>query len=113
MTAAEFFQTGSKKGRGMAKATLNLLTAMYAAVEKAQPITGRGVGYKLFVRKAILEHIEPVAWARCEEINRAEQKSLKTILGNWNAAKQPPATPSAPNTTPWWLRPRSTWLARR
>src|SRR5215813_2446903 len=39
---------GSKKGRGMAQRSLDLIDAMYAAAEKAQPITGRGVGYKLF-----------------------------------------------------------------
>jgi hypothetical protein len=38
------------------------------------------------VRDAILELIEPVAWARCEAVNRAEQESLKTILGNWGKA---------------------------
>jgi hypothetical protein len=37
----------------MAKASLILMDAMYAAVEKAQPITGRGVGYKLFVAQLI------------------------------------------------------------
>jgi hypothetical protein len=50
----EYFKTGSKKGgRGMAKASLDLIDAMYAAAEKAQPITGRGVGYKLFTAKLI------------------------------------------------------------
>jgi hypothetical protein len=44
----EYFETGSKKGRGMAKASLDLIDAMYAAAEAAQPITGRGIGYKLF-----------------------------------------------------------------
>jgi hypothetical protein len=44
----EHFGTGSKKGRGMAKRSLDLIDAMYSIVEAAQPITGRGVGYKLF-----------------------------------------------------------------
>jgi hypothetical protein len=35
-------------GRGMAKRSLDLIEAMRAAAEAAQPITGRGVGYKLF-----------------------------------------------------------------
>jgi hypothetical protein len=44
----------SKKGRrGLAQATLDLVDAIYAIAEAAQPITGRGVGYKLFVRKLI------------------------------------------------------------
>jgi hypothetical protein len=48
--AAEYFETCSKKGRGMAKRSLDLIDAMYAEAEKAQPITGRGIGYKLFSR---------------------------------------------------------------
>lgn len=37
------------------------------------------------VESAIVELIEPVAWERCEVVNRAEQESLKTILGKWGA----------------------------
>jgi hypothetical protein len=48
MTSAGHFETGSKKGRGMAQRSLDLIEAMYAAAEAAQPITGRGIGYKLF-----------------------------------------------------------------
>src|SRR5436190_9555600 len=40
--------TCSKKGRGMAKRSLDLIEAMHDAAELAQPITGRGIGYKLF-----------------------------------------------------------------
>jgi hypothetical protein len=36
------------------------------------------------VEKEIDRLIEPVAWGRCEVINRAEQESLKTILQKWN-----------------------------
>jgi hypothetical protein len=49
----EDFQTGLKKGRGMAQRSLDLIEAMRAAAEKAQPITGRGIGYKLFTQKLI------------------------------------------------------------
>ena len=45
---AEQFDTRSKKVRGMAQRSLDLIEAMYVAAEAAQPITGRGVGYKLF-----------------------------------------------------------------
>ena len=38
------------------------------------------------VETAILELIEPVAWKRCELINRAEQESLKTILQKWGGS---------------------------
>jgi hypothetical protein len=37
------------------------------------------------VEKAIKELIEPVAWQRCERINRAEQESLRTVLAGWGA----------------------------
>jgi hypothetical protein len=39
------------------------------------------------VEEAIKEHIEPVAWERCEMINAAEQESLRTVLGRWGKAK--------------------------
>ena len=46
---SEQIQTGMKKpGRGMARASRDLITAMYSSAKAAQPITGRGVGYKLF-----------------------------------------------------------------
>ena len=41
-------ETRSKKGRGMAQRSLDLIEAMYAKAEAAHPITGRGIGYKLF-----------------------------------------------------------------
>jgi len=44
----EHFETRSKKGRGMAQRSLDLIEAMRAEAKAAQPITGRGVGYKLF-----------------------------------------------------------------
>jgi hypothetical protein len=46
----EYFETGSKKGRGMAQRSLDLIEVMYEVAEAAQPITGRGIGYKLFSR---------------------------------------------------------------
>ena len=46
---SEQIQTGSKKPRrGMARNSLDMIGSMQAIVEKTQPITGRGVGYKLF-----------------------------------------------------------------
>ena len=46
--STEHFEPCSKKGRGFAKRSLELIEAMYTITEAAQPITGRGVGYKLF-----------------------------------------------------------------
>jgi hypothetical protein len=56
--AQEQFETGSKKVRGMAQASLDLIEAMRTAAEPAQPITGRGVGYKLFVPRLIASMAE-------------------------------------------------------
>jgi hypothetical protein len=47
-TPMKQFDTCSKKGRGMAQRSLDLIEAMHAAAEAAEPITGRGIGYKLF-----------------------------------------------------------------
>jgi hypothetical protein len=44
----EHFGSGSKKGRGRAQKSIDLIDAMNEAAEAAQPITGRGIGYKLF-----------------------------------------------------------------
>jgi hypothetical protein len=44
----EYFRTSSKKGRGRAKSSETLIAAMRKIAEATQPITGRGVGYKLF-----------------------------------------------------------------
>ena len=44
----EYSETSSKKGRGRARRSLDLIAAMHAAAAAAQPITGRGIGYKLF-----------------------------------------------------------------
>src|ERR1700761_4364754 len=41
-------ETCSKKVRGRAQRSADLIAAMYAAAEQANPITGRGIGYKLF-----------------------------------------------------------------
>jgi hypothetical protein len=48
MTAGDHFETYSKKVRGRAQASLDLISAMHDAAAAAQPITGRGIGYKLF-----------------------------------------------------------------
>jgi hypothetical protein len=50
---SEYSETGIKKGRGMAQASLDLIEAMRVIIEAAQPITGRGVGYKLFTQGLI------------------------------------------------------------
>jgi hypothetical protein len=53
MADGEQFETSMKKGRGMAQRSLELIDAMYEIAEECQPITGRGIGYKLFARGLI------------------------------------------------------------
>jgi hypothetical protein len=57
----EYFETSLKKGhgRGKAKRSLDLIEAMYTAAEAAQPITGRGIGYKLFAAGLIPSMAKP------------------------------------------------------
>jgi hypothetical protein len=50
---SEHFDTRSKKGRGRARKSLDLIEAMAAIAHEAHPITGRGVGYKLFTSALI------------------------------------------------------------
>jgi hypothetical protein len=56
---AEQTETCSKKVRGMARRSRDLIGAMYVAAKAAQPITGRGVGYKLFTRGLIASIARP------------------------------------------------------
>jgi hypothetical protein len=39
------------------------------------------------VEEAIKELIEPVAWERCDVVNKAEQDSLRGVLQKWGKAK--------------------------
>jgi hypothetical protein len=49
MSVGEQSGTGIRKVRGRSQRSRDLIDAMYVAAAKAHPITGRGVGYKLFV----------------------------------------------------------------
>ena len=52
----EYFETSSKivrRGRGMAQRSRDLIEAMREIAEEMQPITGRGIGYKLFTQGLI------------------------------------------------------------
>jgi hypothetical protein len=59
MTHGEHFGTCSKKSRGMAQRSLDLIEAMHAVAKIAQPITGRGIGYKLFAQRLISSMARP------------------------------------------------------
>jgi hypothetical protein len=56
---SEYSGTGTKIGRGMAQASLDLIEAMRVIAEAAQPITGRGVGYKLFTQRLLSSMARP------------------------------------------------------
>jgi hypothetical protein len=64
----EHFGTGPKKGRGRTQRSLDLIEAMHGIAEACQPITGRGVGYKLFTQKLI------------PSMSRADMRSVYRLL---------------------------------
>jgi hypothetical protein len=49
----EQIETGFKKVRGRSKRSIALIEAMFNTAAACQPITGRGIGYKLFVQRLI------------------------------------------------------------
>jgi hypothetical protein len=63
MTSAEYFETGLKKGRGMAQASIDLIDAMHAKAKAAQPITGRGIGTVVKVVRTQLGVLHPPSQA--------------------------------------------------
>ena len=62
--STEHFETRSKKGRGKARASLDLIGAMRAAAQAAEPITGRGIGYKLFTLGLIPSMATSARWRK-------------------------------------------------
>jgi len=58
-SSSEQTETGFKKVRGKSKRSLDLIEAMYAKAEAAQPITGRGIGSKLFTASLIPSMARP------------------------------------------------------
>jgi hypothetical protein len=75
----EHFETRSKKGRGMARRSLDLIEAMYAVAEVAQPITGRGVGYKLFTRGLIAS----MATSEMQRVYRLLKEARERCIIPW------------------------------
>jgi hypothetical protein len=53
LTGTDQNEARSKKVRGRNKATIKLVEAMREIAEESKPITGRGIGYKLFTRGLI------------------------------------------------------------
>jgi hypothetical protein len=76
----EHFETCSKKGRGMARASLDLIDAMFAIAQAAHPITGRGVGYKLFTRGLIAS----VARSEMQRVYRLLKEARERGIIPWD-----------------------------
>jgi hypothetical protein len=53
MSATDQIEPSIKKVRGRNKSTIKLIEAIRKIAEEAHPITGRGVGYKLFTARLI------------------------------------------------------------
>src|SRR5215831_21254058 len=79
MTAAEQFETCFKKGRGMAQRSLDLIEAMRTTVAAIQPVTGRGVGYKLFIAGLI----ESMARKEMARVYRLLKEARERGLIEW------------------------------
>jgi hypothetical protein len=77
----EYFQTGLKKGRGRAQKSLDLIEAMYRFAEAAQPITGRGIGYKLFTAGLIPSMATNEMWRVYRLLKEAREEG--TIPWEW------------------------------
>jgi hypothetical protein len=77
----EHIGSSSKKGRGRSQRSLDLIDAMYAIAEASQPITGRGVGYKLFTRGLIPSMSKEDMKAVYRLLKEAREES--TIPGEW------------------------------
>jgi hypothetical protein len=78
---SEQIQTGLKKGRGRAQKSVDLIEAMHDIAEECQPITGRGVGYKLFT----LGLIESMSKNEMQKVYRLlrEAREEETIPWEW------------------------------
>jgi len=90
MSNTEQFETSLKKrGRGMAQESLDLIEAMYVAAEAAQPITGRGVGYKVSDRYCGLCHCGEHAWAALTQgyVTFVSPKDAHHLHHNWCVLK--------------------------
>src|SRR5258706_6514536 len=76
----EHFETRSKKGRGMARKSLDLIEAMAAVAQAAKPINGRGIGYKLFT----LGLIPSMDKANMQRVYRLLREAREQGRINWS-----------------------------
>jgi hypothetical protein len=78
----EYFQTGSKKGRGMAQQSLHLIQVMCDDARAANPITGRGLGYKLFNTHKLIPSMATKEMAKVYRLLRIAREQGK-IPWHW------------------------------
>jgi hypothetical protein len=76
----EQFETSFKKVRGMARRSLDLIEAMAKVAEDTQPITGRGIGYKLFT----LGLIPSVATQEMQRVYRLLKEARERGMIEWD-----------------------------
>src|SRR5262245_36397401 len=76
----EYSETCFKKGRGMARRSVDLIEAMAEIAEAAQPITGRGVGYKLFTRGLI----PSMSKADMQRVYRLLKQARESSIIDWD-----------------------------
>lgn len=76
----EQFEVGPKKGRGMARKSLDLIEAMATIAEAAQPITVRGVAYKLFT----LGLIPSMAKLETNKVSRLQREARERGIISWD-----------------------------
>jgi hypothetical protein len=74
------FDTCSKKVRGMAKDSLDLIDAMFDIAKATRPITGRGVGYKLFTR----DRIPSMATKEMQRVYRLLKQAREQKIIPWS-----------------------------
>jgi hypothetical protein len=79
LTPDDQIETSIKKVRGRNKSTITLIAAMRKIAEEAKPITGRGIGYKLFAAGLIDSMHEMNVVYRALKIAREEE----TIPWEW------------------------------
>jgi hypothetical protein len=79
--ASEQTDSSRKKGRGRAQASIDLIAAMHEEAEAAQPITGRGIGYKLFAR-GLIPSMAPAEMQRVYRLLR-QAREEGTIPWEW------------------------------
>jgi hypothetical protein len=81
MQATEQIDTSLKKPRGMGRKSLDLIEAMIPIIEATQPITGRGVGYKLFTAGLI----PSMGTADMQRVYRLLKEARERGMVDWDA----------------------------